>query len=174
MSIKDWFITASATFAGGAVAIALVAIPTFVWLPREFEDLYAQSTAARNESNLARIASEEARAASVSTLDKIDNLIIAIARMDAKPMLDFLIEGENGTFQLSLGGEIDNKFSALLPPDVFDLIAASGEMDSFKYSNFAGDDWVFIDAAAFNQFSLDEQRAIEESLERTKARFVVE
>ena len=37
--IPEWFGRASATFVGGAVAIGLVAVPTFVWLPREFDGI---------------------------------------------------------------------------------------------------------------------------------------
>ena len=53
--MNDWLKTATATFAGGAVAIALVAIPTFVWLPREFDEIKVEAVAARNEANLTRV-----------------------------------------------------------------------------------------------------------------------
>lgn len=38
VTLKERFSTASAVFAGGAVAIGVVPAPTLLWLPREFDD----------------------------------------------------------------------------------------------------------------------------------------
>lgn len=94
--------------------------------------------------------------------------------MDAKSVLDFSIKGENGDIQMSLGGQSADIFSVLFPPDVGDIIKKSGKMGEFRYSNFGGGDWIFVDKASFNEFTLDEQRLIEESLDRKSARFFKE
>ena len=85
MQFPEWLKTASATFAGGAIAIGLVAIPTFVWLPREFDDLKTKVDAALVEAIVAKVAAEESRTASASTLEAIDDLVVSIAKMDSEP-----------------------------------------------------------------------------------------
>lgn len=169
--MNDWFKTASATFGGGALAIALVAIPTFVWLPREFDKIYVEASGAQDASKAAQAASEEAKIASDSTLAQIDGLVVSIARMDAKPVVDFSIKSDSGAFQMSLGGGNAEIFNVLFPPDVAEIIKNSGKTSDFKYSNFGGGNWVFVDEASFNEFTLEEQKLIETSLERKSARF---
>jgi hypothetical protein len=86
--MNEWWKTASATFAGGVVAISLVAIPTFVFLPREFDALRTLSEASFEASEAAKNASIEARDSAVETVSKLDCLVIAIAQADAKPIVD--------------------------------------------------------------------------------------
>jgi hypothetical protein len=174
MQINDWFKTASATFVGGAIAIGLVAIPTFVWLPREFDDIKTKVDAALAEASVARVASEEAKSASLSTLQGLDGLVVSIAKMDSTPIFDPSIKGYTGDVLFAGAGEKILKFNELFPPDVLEMIQASGLVASFEYSNFGGKDWVFVSKAQFNQFSSEDQSKIEEALSRYSTRFIVE
>lgn len=185
MSVSEWFKSASATFAGGGVAIALVAIPTFIWLPREFDEIKMLATSASAEASLSRAASLESRDASTAALERIDSLVVSIARMDAEPIFgtpmtswDELIAGSDGNVlgadQLAADGKNINLFSILFPPDVFEIIKASGTISNFKYSNFGGDDWVFVDQSSYSKFTLEQQKMIEDSLTRAKASFHVD
>lgn len=172
--MNDWLKTATATFAGGAVAIALVAIPTFVWLPREFDEIKVEAVAARNEANLARIASQDAKATSSLTLERIDKLVVSIARMDAKAILGQTNIVGGVEYLLNSNGEANEVLSVLFPPDVAEIIVKSGTLSNFKHSKFEGVDWIFVDKDVFNEFTLSDQKLIEDSLERINARFFKE
>ncbi|MEP1587848.1 MAG: hypothetical protein ABJR46_11415 [Tateyamaria sp.] len=167
--MSDWWKTASATFAGGAVAIGLVAVPTFVFLPREFDALEIVGQQALKSSEESRIASIEARDGVSELVTKFDSLIVEIARADAK----VVVPGKESLF----AGGFNEAFSAMaaaIPHDVVGLIAASEFGSAFKYSNFNGNDWIFVDSSAFNQFSSEEQKLIREGFENSDFFFLTD
>jgi hypothetical protein len=174
MNASEWFRTASATFAGGAIAIALVAIPTYVWLPREFDDIRTKVDASLAESVLAKDAASASKVASETTLSGIEGLIVSIAKMDSKQVFNLPIEGGMPLPYLLTSKENTNKFNALFPPDVLEMIKASGKGADFKYSNFGGKDWVFLTRSKFNEFSSEEQKKIEDALGRYDTQFIVD
>ena len=133
MSMSDWFKSASATFAGGGVAIALVAIPTFIWLPREFDEIKELAMAASSAANESRIASQESKNASIEALERIEGLIISIARMDAEPISSFFA---GGALQLSSSQGQSIFLGGLIPKDVNALISGPEKMSDFLYSDF--------------------------------------
>lgn len=173
--MRDWMKTASATFAGGAVAIGLVAIPTYVWLPREFDDIRDQTELAVSEAAQAREASIQSRDIGAEVSDKIDTLIIAIASMDAEPVSSTSIAlSANGLTFRGGSGAVSSQFAQLLPQDILVEIVDDGKISKFRYSSFNGQDWVFIDRASFSEFSFERQQAIETSFQRSNVSFVID
>ena len=173
--MKEWIRTASATFAGGAVAIGLVAIPTYVWLPREFDEIRQVSELAAGEATLAKSASLESRDKSTEVLSKIDGLVVAIASMDAEPVnSNAIVMTSNGLVVRGGNSGIDIQFTQLLPQDVLREIVEAGKLSRFRYTSFNGDEWVFIDRASFNEFTFERQRELETSFERSDVSFIVD
>lgn len=166
--MKDWLKTASATFAGGAVAISLIAIPTFIWLPREFDSISTRL-------DLAIDASAEARDRSGQVLEKLISMEIAIARMDAQRVLPQYFATLESTIRVTaLAPDIARNFLQLLPADVLSSLHASDQIGLFLYSNFASQDWIFIERADFSSLESEVQRAIFESFERQNVIFTIE
>ena len=147
----------------------MVAIPTFIWLPREFDEIRGIATLAKDEAVQARLFSEESRNASTSAGEKIDDLVIAIARMDAKPVDELILAADGITFSGKM-----NIFGKLLPPDVFGVVMSSGRVSDFMYSDFGGDTWIFIKKSSYLEFDLEQQKMIEDALARSDVNFVVE
>jgi hypothetical protein len=168
--MNEWWKTASATFAGGVVAISLVAIPTFVFLPREFDALRTLSEASFEASEAAKNASIETRDSAVETVSKLDSLVIAIAQADAKPIVDDMFGNSN----LMSSADAPNFFATHLPSDVVEVIVASGELSKFRYSDFNGQEWVFIETSSFNQFSSEYQKLIEDGFSRSSVFFITD
>jgi hypothetical protein len=165
---KEWFKNASATFAGGAVAIALVAIPTYVWLPREFDRL--------NESiSLAMEASIESRDNTSKLLTEISEMKFSIARMDAKPISEiFLLVVADGLTTNSIAPTYVTSFIELLPNDLVMHLYDSKKLSDFHYSNFGQKDWVFIPRRSFSGISAQQQQQLIDSFERSGVEFRLE
>ncbi|MCC5986296.1 MAG: hypothetical protein JJT95_01350 [Pararhodobacter sp.] len=166
--MKDWLKTASATFAGGAVALSLLAIPTFIWLPREFDRISTRL-------EIAVEASTEARELSNRILEKLNSMEFAIARMDAQPILPTYFASIDSTVQVTaLAPEIARAFSQILPSDVLTSLHEANQIDLFFYSNFASQNWVFVNRTDFSTLEAELQRLIYESFERHNVRFTIE
>ncbi|TVP74434.1 MAG: hypothetical protein EA339_00300 [Rhodobacteraceae bacterium] len=166
--MKEWFKTASATFAGGAVAIALVAIPTYVWLPREFDRL-------NNGIITATEASVEAKENTTKLLDEISEMKFSIARMDAKPINElFLLVVGDGVTANSIAPAYIANFIELLPNDLVLHLYDNNKLSDFHYSNFGQKDWVFVPRRSFSGISAQQQQQLIESFERGDVEFRLE
>jgi hypothetical protein len=168
----EWLKTASATFAGGAVAIGLVAIPTYVWLPREFDEI-----AGKLDSLGVQVASIEATSlqtskAALDTVRALDNLVAAIALANARPVggeADSVVA--NDPLLVALAYPQRDQFLGLLPVDVGQTLVADGKLAAFRYSRFNDTDWVYSTSSDFNGLSSDLQTKIIEAFERQNVIF---
>ncbi|NYS25026.1 hypothetical protein HUK65_08470 [Rhodobacteraceae bacterium 2376] len=166
--MKDWLKTASATFAGGAVAIALVAIPTYVWLPREFDRL-------NDGISIAMDASVEAAENTSKLLTEISEMKFSIARMDAKPINEaFLLIVADGITTNAIAPTYVTNFIELLPNDLVLHLYQSNKLSDFHYSSFGQKDWVFVPRRSFSGISAQEQQQVIESFERSGVEFRLE
>lgn len=164
----EWLKTASATFAGGAVAIGILAVPTFVWLPREFDSV---------NTRLASVESLQQAAldSTLAVLDKLNAMEIAIARMDAEPVLNTYFLSMNGRIQLSpVAPPQFRAFTEALPADTLRALIASDNTEIFLYSNFASQNWVFISGSDFSSLDFEVQQSIFESFGRRDVNFNIE
>ena len=150
----DWIKTASATFAGGAVAIGLVAIPTYVWLPREFDRL-------GGEIAKAVMASEQASDNSSRVLEEITLMKVSIARMDAKPISEAFLTVVSNSVSANLIAPVHiANFIELLPNDIVMHLYESRKISDFHYSSFGQKDWVFVPRRSFSSISAQQQQQI--------------
>ena len=172
MGFVDWFKNASATFAGGAVAIGILAIPTYIWLPREFDDLRKSIDVTSHEAEQTKMFSEKSAELGDDIVDRLTSLITSIARMDAKPLDPAsLILDPTGSVILAQSDADAERFMELLPRDVLAEIIGDGALPHFLFSTFDGNNWVFIDPKPFSEFNFAQQRAIEQSFERSNVSF---
>lgn len=168
MDIKDWFKSASATFAGGAVAISLLAIPTFIWLPREFD-------AISTKLDMTLQVSTEARNNSQAAIEALESMKLSIAKMDSEQINELFISvasGEIVTHPLASNKLRD--FTDLLPIDVLTRLISGKNVSLFSYSNFADRHWVFVDQSDFSKISAEDQRFIVDSFERSHVNFILQ
>ena len=141
----------------GAMA-AITAIPIAilaVWFPREIDGLRRDVTLASENAAAAAMEAEAARQASQQVLDRLDGLVVAIARNDATQPFN------SGFVALQ----------KLLPRDLVAAIEAAQVQKAFRYSNFGGEQWIFVNSKAFNCLSSDNQNSILQAFQRVDARF---
>lgn len=168
----DFWKTASATFAGGAVAIGLVAIPTYVWLPREFDEITGKLDALAAQMTVLEATSSLTSEASMDTVRSLAELISAIALANARP-----IGGErddtfgNDPRLVALAYPHRDHFLSLLPVDIGQALVADGKLAAFRYSRFNNTDWVYSDTIDFNGLSSDLQSRIIQVFERQNVEF---
>jgi hypothetical protein len=164
--MNDWFKVASATFSGGAVAIALIAIPTFVWLPREFDEIQAGTKRAEENSLIAAESGMVAAENSLAISERLESLVVAIARANAIPALKRDIPAEiSGSYAFSAGAYVEPGFARLLPIDILGELVRSESIRAFYFSNFDGQDWVFVERSNYNTIPSELQQGIESSFE---------
>ncbi|MDZ7907138.1 MAG: hypothetical protein U5N10_02190 [Gemmobacter sp.] len=163
MQWNDWLTQASATFAGGVVAIGLVAVPTFVWLPREFDRLSSLMNEAKAAAVMASTTSTDAK-------DQLDRLVQSTARAAAQPLVSFVSYAP---------GPIENKkivsaFKKIVSADVASAVISSDAAAGVYISGFDGREWVFVENDSFNKLSAELQKNLEASLTRNDVVFVLE
>lgn len=187
--MSDFWKTAAATFVGGATAVGLVAIPTFVWLPREFDELDAKISAAVE-------AAQAAEAASEATLDSIEAAVIAsqdagnritrlsdaMSQHSAKPLLPARIVASSMAWSTLRNSSTSEDFyqayaSAYsiegtklfldsLPQDISTKLIDNDLLTSFSHSDFGDFDVFYVEPAQFGELTKAEQDIILENLER--------
>lgn len=177
MNVPEWFQRASATFVGGAVAIGVLAVPTFIWLPREFDDirdaLKEVSVAANNASTNAETAARN----SETTVASQDALTLEIAKWQALPIGLYeslkTIGGEgffgNGS-RSHMSGEL---FLSYFPADVKQNLQSTALLSEFSFADFVGQEWIFVAGPKFNELTAEDQRIIQERLIAAGIRFTV-
>lgn len=132
------------------IMVAAIAVPFAIlvaWFPREVDDLRSAVTDA---SENAAAAAETSTAVS----NRIDALAVSIARSTA-----------------ASGQEALMALGRLLPSSTFMELQQSGRLASFRYSDFQGVHWVFVEQADFNLIDPDNQQAVVQSFERYDVRY---
>lgn len=163
MPWKDWIARASATFAGGVVAIGLVAVPTFVWLPREFDRLTTLMTEAKAAAEAAATTSTEAKG-------QLERLVQSTARASAKPLVSF---GNIASAPVP-NIEMIARFRRIVSADVASAVISSDAAAGVYLSGFDGRDWVFVEGESFNKLSAVLQENLKTSLTSNNVVFVLE
>lgn len=179
MGARDWFVQASATFAGGAVAIGLIAVPTYVWLPREFDQIHQQIGEVRAFSKSSSDMAAETIALSTETIESQRLLTQEIASWRAQPIgsLDIFLAQAGHIVPSgpmygwgSAGGIADlpymsaDTFLGMLPADVGESLSERSLVGKFAYTEFAGAKWIFVGGSDYNSLTTEMQEAIEERL----------
>ncbi|WP_296641675.1 hypothetical protein [Roseinatronobacter sp.] len=163
--MSEWLKRASATFVGGAVAVGLVAIPTFVWLPREFDAINTKLDASVMNS-------AEASQNSAAVVAALEAMRLSIARSDAEPVNPvFLTIVDGGLSVHDVAPDYIEKFVRLFPESLVMSLYQGNKLVNFSYSDFGEQEWVFIERANFLALQADEQRQIIEILERSGVQF---
>ena len=163
-------IFAGVTAAPFAVLIGLLAI----FLPREFDKLAQDiseaevaAISADSSSKAALVAAKSAQEGTELILAKIEGLRESIAQMDASQVYCA------GDKFKSLSNSVASGFARILPPDLFASFCNSDVSSSFRYSNFDGEDWVYISEADFIQLNSDLQAALEDTFNRRNINFEI-
>lgn len=140
---------------------AVVALPVGLlaaWFPSKMSDVEAAVERAATASESADKNSQAALAETQGVAARIDSLVIAIARGEAR------LDSPAKLMALS----------RLLPTDVYTSLVQSGKVAGFRHAEFDDKHWFFIDQAGYNQLSSAEQGAVEASFGRYNARLVIE
>lgn len=167
MAFKQWFASASATFAGGAVAVGLVAIPSFVWFPREMDSLSARVDMSIEASNEAKDASITAATASIRTEQSQNALTLEFAKISSRPVGSFdNLAIMAGDLPINLqGGHITKEqFLSLFPVNVADSIEKRDLTSKFSYANVAGAEWIFISYTDLNNLDSEVIDVVRETI----------
>lgn len=144
-----------------ATMAAVIAIPVgilAVWFPREIDGLRRDVMLSVEQASASVVEAEAAKETSEKVLDRLENLVFSIARNDATQSFN------NGFIAVS----------EFLPRDLVAAVEAAKAQSAFRYSNFGGDKWVFINSQVFNRLDSDKQRALSEALQRVDARVTVD
>jgi hypothetical protein len=156
----------------------VLAVPTFIWLPREFDDI---KTVLDEVSVAANDASKNAAAAAVNsekTAQSQDALTLEIAKWQAVPigLLDnipasmkegFLVGNRSQSY---MSGEA---FLSYFPADVKQNVQDAALLSAFSYADFVGSEWIFVAEPKFNELTAEDQRIIQERLFSSGIRFTV-
>lgn len=124
--------------------------------------LQAGVEAAVKSSETAANSSTRAAEASSATLVRVDSLVLAIARSSAQS-------------DVKRGGLVAwEKLKEMLPADIYAQLDSKRMLSSFKYSDFDGNDWIFVKRSQFNALNADVQTAIVESFKRSSVQFHID
>lgn len=183
-SSSDWIKTASATFAGGALAVSLVAIPTFIWLPSELADIKDGLDEARAASNTSAKNSSDALEASNAAVDSIEALTYNVALASAVPV------GFAAGKDAFTGGMLESQpsrkplvhvnammsseeFLANFPIDARNVLRPKVERYHYLYSQVGPTRWIFVTMPHFNELNSTTQSIVRQSLKSLNFKFVV-
>lgn len=153
----DWLKTFSATFVGGMTALALVGLPTYVFLPREFDHL--EQKIAGVEQKLDMIQSAIGSSGGSDVFSRLDTLVLAIARQSARP-----ITASAEAMFAQFDPSVPDKFSSIVPADVMAAILAANGM-GWSYAEFGDIKYVFVSDAAFNVLTTEMQTGLAQAFE---------
>lgn len=187
MKGMQWLAQASATFTGGAVALGLLAIPTYLWLPREFDAL--EERLDKQEARMGQIltAVTEARDASLTTTDAAtrtvesqEALVRELARARAVPIgaYDHIAWSRKLNAMTSVvehsSPPSKEVFLSFFPADVSKSITDRDLTSRFLYSDFVSAEWIFIEQTDFNELTSKEQDIVRAALVENGYLFVDE
>ncbi|WP_299851593.1 hypothetical protein [uncultured Roseovarius sp.] len=146
----QWIKTASATFAGGAVALGLLAIPTYLWLPREFDRLDSRLIAVEENQKTIITQAQESLQISKSISESIE---ASLSDVDGnKKMIGYLAASFDKEKSVLITLLREN-----LPTEMVNSWEAEGKFEFLGASMINGDGYLFIDKSMLGSFTLQEQ-----------------
>lgn len=159
--MEEWFKRASATFAGGAVAIGILAIPTFVWLPRELDGL-----SDRIDENKSAIKVVEQK---VDVLDgKMDGLGLAMMELQNEILanLDFQAQQQQNTALVAAFADrnkvvVKETLTENLPGQLAERWTDSDKINALYAAMNEKRTFLFVDQSQLNLFSMPDLEALE-------------
>lgn len=155
------------------MALALLAVPTFVWLPREFDIIgdnleTVEKSQIQSEGHINELLLGNERIS-----QELLGLVKAIAQADAEPV------GPTGKNELVSDQYMavmypkKQDFLELLPVDIGEVLIEGGSLGRFLMSDFQGKKWIFILAEDFNALTSTVQEEIINSFDRQDVNFEV-
>lgn len=140
---------------------AAVAIPfgiMAVWFPMETNrlsnEIQAATTAAKEAAENSRAAADSSAAAQ----DRLDTLVVAIARSTSKKNLVAMLEGVRG----------------ILPQQTYVALSEKGYWSNVSYSNFDAQNWIFVPAETHLKIDADLAHDLENAVERAQWNIIIE